>query len=90
MRPKRLRGVPEDRKQTNSTDPESRIMGPPKRGSVHGDDGQIAEDEGAGLIAVARVTQSAANVGELVPTTGRGPDQNRPAALSLATQGAGS
>lgn len=68
-RVKRPNGVPPDKKQSNFTDPESRIMGNPKRGFVQGYNGQIAVDEEAGIVVAARITQSAADVHELAPMT---------------------
>jgi IS5 family transposase len=61
--------VPEDKKQSNFTDPESRILGSPRSGFVQGYNGQIAVDGAHGVVVAARITQCAADNGELVPMT---------------------
>ena len=66
---KRPNGVPEDKKQSNFTDPESRILGNPRSGYVQGYNGQIAVDGAVGVVVAARVAQCAADSGELVPMT---------------------
>jgi len=66
---KRPNGVPDDKQQANFTDPDSRIMGNPKRGFVQGYNGQIAVDAEASIVVANRVTQSAADVHELAPVT---------------------
>ena len=66
---KRPNGVPPDKKQANFTDPDSRIMGNPKVGFVQGYNGQIAVDAEAQIIVANRVTQCAADNGELVAMT---------------------
>lgn len=66
---KRPNGVPDDKKQANFTDPDSRIMGNPKRGFVQGYNGQIAVDAEALIVVANRVTQAAADVHELAPVT---------------------
>lgn len=66
---KRPKGVPEDKKQSNFTDPESRIMGNPKTGFVQGYNGQIAVDEEERIVVAAAVTQCAADNHQLVPMT---------------------
>lgn len=66
---KRPNGVPEDKKQANFTDPDSRIMGNPKKGFVQGYNGQIAVDGEESIIVATRVTQCAADVHELGPVT---------------------
>lgn len=66
---KRSNGVPPDKKQANFTDPESRIMGNPKVGFVQGYNAQIAVDAKAQIIVANRITQCAADSGELLPTT---------------------
>lgn len=68
---KRPNGVPDDKKQANFTDPDSRIMGNPKRGFVQGYNGQIAVDAEASIVVANRVTQSATDVHELAPVTER-------------------
>jgi len=64
---KRPNGVPEDKKQANFTDPESRIMGTPRTGFVQGYNGQIAVDAEASIVVANGVSQCAADSGELVP-----------------------
>jgi transposase/IS5 family transposase len=66
---KRPNGVPEDKKQANFTDPESRIMGDPKTGFVQGYNAQIAVDGEERIVVAADVTQCAADSGQLVPMT---------------------
>ena len=64
---KRPNGVPKDSQQANFTDPESRIMGNPRKGYVQGYNGQIAVDAQASIVVANRITQCAADSGELVP-----------------------
>jgi transposase len=64
---KRPNGVPEDKKQANFTDPDSRIMGNPRTGFVQGYNAQIAVDGEAGIVVVARVSQNASDNDQLVP-----------------------
>jgi transposase len=64
---KRPAGTPEGKAQANFSDPESRIMGNPKKGFVQGYNGQIAVDGEANLIVAGTITQSAADGGQLVP-----------------------
>lgn len=78
---KRPAGTPEGKKQANFTDPDSRIMGNPKKGFVQGYNGQIAVDGEENLIVAETITQSAVDVGQLVPVleeavanTGQVPD----------------
>ena len=66
---KRPNGVPPDKKQSNFTDPESRIMGDPKTGFVQGYNAQIAVDEEARIVVATGVTQCAADNDQLVPMT---------------------
>ena len=66
---KRPNGVPEDKKQANFTDPESRIMGDPNAGFVQGYNAQIAVDGEEQIIVAAEVTQCAADSGQLVGVT---------------------
>ena len=66
---KRPNGVPEDKKQVNFTDPESRIMGDPKTGFVQGYNAQIAVDAEEQIVVAAGVTQCAADNGQLVGVT---------------------
>lgn len=66
---KRPNGVPADKKQANFTDPDSRIMGSPKKGYTQGYNGQIAVDGEAQIIVAAGISQCAADNGELVPMT---------------------
>jgi transposase/IS5 family transposase len=63
---KRPFGRPEDKKQENFTDPDSRIM---KRGKnfEQSYNAQIAVDEHAHVIVAADVTQCAADTGQLLP-----------------------
>ena len=64
---KRPNGVPEDKKQANFTDPDSRIMGNPKTGFVQGYNAQIAVDETEKIIVAAGVSQNAADSDQLLP-----------------------
>jgi transposase len=66
---KRPNGVPKDTKQVNFTDPESRIMGNPKKGFIQGYNGQIAVDDEMSIIVATGISQSAADVNELLPVT---------------------
>ena len=66
---KRPNGVPKDTKQANFTDPDSRIMGDPKKGFQQAYNGQISVDAEAQIIVAADITQCAADVGQLVPMT---------------------
>ena len=66
---KRHNGVPEDKKQANFTDPDSRIMGDPKKGFVQGYNAQIAVDAEEQIVVAADITQCAADNGQLVPMT---------------------
>ena len=66
---KRPNGVPDDKKQVNFTDPESRIIGDPKKGFVQGYNAQIAVDGTERIIVAAGITQCAADNGQLVPMT---------------------
>lgn len=77
---KRPAGTPDGKKQANFTDPESRMMGNPKKGFVQGYNGQIAVDGEEMLIVAESITQSAVDQGQLVPvvkeaiaTTGQKP-----------------
>lgn len=68
-KPKRKKGEPPGSKQSNFTDPESRIMGNPKVGFVQGYNTQIAVDAERQIVVAADVTQSATDAGQLVPMT---------------------
>jgi transposase len=63
---KRDFGEPPEKKQDNFTDPESRIM-KTSSGFEQCYNGQLAVDEESRLILAAKVTQSAADSGELLP-----------------------
>ena len=63
---KRDFGVPEESKQDNFTDPQSRIMKTPS-GYDQCYNGQIAVDEDSQLIVAAALTNNAADNGELIP-----------------------
>ena len=85
---KRRNGVPEDKKQSNFTDPESRIMGNRKSGFVQGYNGQIAVDEQERIVVAAAVTQSAADNNQLIPMTkAAGKNTGRKAKCLLADAG---
>ena len=64
---KRPNGVPEEKKQANFTDPESRIMGNPRTGFEQGYNAQIAVDEAERIVVAAAVTQNAADNDQLLP-----------------------
>ena len=59
--------MPEDKKQANFTDPESRIMGNRKTGFVQGYNGQIAVDAEELIVVATAVTQSATDTYQLLP-----------------------
>jgi transposase len=63
---KRDFGVPDDRKQDNFTDPDSRIM-KSKNGFEQSYNAQVAVDEEHQLVVAAEVTQNAADSGQLLP-----------------------
>jgi len=69
-KPKRPNGVPEDKKQANFTDPESRIMGNPRTGFVQGYNAQIGVDEEERIVVAAGLTQNAADNDQLIPMVG--------------------
>lgn len=78
---KRDFGVPEDKKQDNFTDPESRIM-KTMNGYQQCYNGQIAVDEGSQMIVATALTNNAADNNELLPlldaaqaNLGKDPDQ---------------
>lgn len=64
---KRPNGVPPDKKQSNFTDPESRIMKTSTGGFQQCYNGQIAVDGDELIIVAAELTQCAADSGELLP-----------------------
>ena len=66
-KPKRPNGTPPDNKQSNFTDPESRIMKTATGGYEQCFNAQIAVDAAEQIIVATRVTQSAADVHELLP-----------------------
>jgi transposase len=66
---KRPNGVPEDKKQANFTDPDSRIMGDRKKGFQQGYNAQTAVDGENQIVVAAAVTSCAADSGQLVPMT---------------------
>lgn len=66
---KRPNGVPEDKKQANFTDPESRVMGNRKTGFVQSYNAQIAVDDKEQIVVATGVTQCAADNGQLVCVT---------------------
>ncbi len=66
---KRPNGVPDDKKQANFTDSDSRIMGDPKKGFKQGYNGQITVDAEAQIVVAADITQCSADNGQLVPMT---------------------
>jgi transposase len=66
---KRPNGVPEDKKQANFTDPDSRIMGDRGKGFQQGYNAQTAVDGKNQIVVAADVTQCAADNGQLVPMT---------------------
>ena len=68
---KRPNGTPPDDAQYNFTDPESRIMKTSTGGYEQCFNTQIAVDEKAQIIVAADVTQSAADVNQLVPMVER-------------------
>jgi len=68
---KRPNGTPKDDAQHNFTDPESRIMKTSSGGYEQCFNAQIAVDDEAQIIVASRVTQSAADVHELLPTLDR-------------------
>ncbi|MBC8328880.1 MAG: IS1182 family transposase [Planctomycetes bacterium] len=59
-------GRPEDRKQDNFTDPDSRIMGSPKKGFEQAYNAQVGVDGKRQLIVSNGVGNNAADVGELL------------------------
>jgi transposase/IS5 family transposase len=63
---KRPNGVPEDKKQSNFTDPDSRIMGNPRVGYTQGYNAQIAVDEEEKIVVAAGLSQNAADAEQLV------------------------
>jgi len=65
-KPKRPNGVPPDKKQSNFTDPESRLMKTSSGGFDQCFNGQIAVDADNLIIVAAELTQCAADAGELV------------------------
>jgi transposase len=80
-KPKRPFGEPEEKKQDNFTDPESRIM-KTSSGFEQCYNGQLAVDGDSRLIVAATVTQSAADSGQLLgmvekteEVTGRAPQE---------------
>ena len=66
-KPKREKGEPPGSQQSNFTDPESRIMGTPRKGYIQGYNGQIAVDETEQIIVAAGITQSSSDSGQLIP-----------------------
>ena len=66
-KPERPKGVPEDKKQSNFTDPESRIM-KTSLGFEQCYNSQIAVDSTEQIIVAANVGQCAADSRELIPT----------------------
>ncbi len=80
-KPQRPKGVPEEKKQSNFTDPESRIM-KTSGGFDQCYNSQIAVDSAEQIIVAANVGQCAADSKELIPTeeeaesnTGRKPER---------------
>jgi transposase len=65
-KPKTPPGTPADKAQRNFTDPESRIM-KGKDGFVQGYNAQAAVDAKAQVIVAHRLTDNAADVGQLIP-----------------------
>jgi transposase len=65
---KRANGTPPDEAQHNFTDPQSRIMKTSSGGFEQCYNTQIAVDSKQQIIVASGVTQSAADVGELIPT----------------------
>ncbi len=65
-RPKRPFGRPPEKWQENFTDPDSRIMGSPKKGFQQGYNAQIGVDATQRLIVSNGVDNNAADVGELL------------------------
>ena len=68
---KRSNGTPPDTAQYNFTDPESRIMKTSSGGYEQCFNAQVAVDAEEQIIVGSGVTQSAADVGELLPTLDR-------------------
>lgn len=68
---KRPNGTPPDGAQYNFTDPESRIMKTSSGGYEQCYNAQVAVDSKQQIIVATGVTQSAADVGELLPTLER-------------------
>lgn len=66
---KRPNGVPPDKRQSNFTDPESRIMKAASGAFEQCYNAQIAVESGERMIVAAEVTQCAADSGELVRMT---------------------